>query len=59
MTSLALTISLPNRVVRSLASLLQPAKRHASLAELETLDERLLRDIGLSRIDVQDMRRMW
>ena len=59
MSTLALTLSLPNRLARSLTSLLQPARRHASLAELAALDERLLRDIGLSRIDVDDMRRMW
>ena len=35
------------------------AQIHALSAELATLDERMLRDIGLSRVDVDAMRRMW
>jgi uncharacterized protein YjiS (DUF1127 family) len=34
-------------------------KRSAAIAELSALDERLLRDIGLSRVDVDAMGRMW
>jgi uncharacterized protein YjiS (DUF1127 family) len=57
MTTLPLT--LPFTLRRGLASLLRPVKRSAAIAELSALDERLLRDIGLSRVDVDAMRRMW
>jgi uncharacterized protein YjiS (DUF1127 family) len=55
MTNLPLTL----RFSRSLITLFSPPRRRRALAELSTLDDRLLRDIGLSRIDVDAMRRMW
>ncbi len=55
MTTLPLTL----RLSRGLTSLLRPMQRRASIAELSRLDERLLRDIGLCRVDVDAMRRMW
>lgn len=54
-----LPLALPVTLRRGLASLLRPVKRHTAIAELSTLDDRLLRDIGLSRFDVDAMRRMW
>ena len=51
------TLSL--RLARGLSVLLGPVKRRSAIAELSTRDERLLRDIGLSRVDVDAMRRMW
>ena len=57
MTTLPLPLTV--RLSRSLSSLLRPVRRHTAIAELSTLDEHLLRDIGLSRVDVDAMRRMW
>lgn len=54
-----LTQTLPFSLSRHLATLLRPARRRRALAELSRLDEHLLRDIGLSRVDVDAMRRMW
>lgn len=53
------TLPLSARLSRSLASMMRPMRRREAMAELSVLDERLLRDIGLSRIDVEAMRRMW
>lgn len=53
------TLPLSMRLSRHLSSLLRPVRRRHSVAELSALDDRLLRDIGLSRIDVEAMRRMW
>ena len=53
------TLPLSLRISRNLVTLFTPARRRRALAELSTLDDRLLRDIGLSRIDVDAMRRMW
>ena len=51
--------TLPLRFARGLSALLRPVTRQRTVAELSTLDERMLRDIGLSRVDVEQMRRMW
>lgn len=61
MTTLTASTSLPlsTRMTRWCADLFRSARRSAALAELATLDDRLLRDIGLSRVDVDAMRRMW
>ncbi|MFO1130614.1 MAG: DUF1127 domain-containing protein [Hyphomicrobiales bacterium] len=59
MTTLPLALPFTSRLGRGLASLLHPVRRSRAIAELSALDERLLRDIGLSRLDVDDMRRMW
>lgn len=60
-TTMTLTATLPlsRRLTRGLAALLAPSRRRRALAEISELDDRLLRDIGLSRIDVDAMRRMW
>lgn len=53
------TLPLATRLARGVTTLIRPMQRRRTLAELSTLDDRLLRDIGLSRIDVDAMRRMW
>lgn len=58
-TRTATALPLARRIGSHLSSWLQPVKRHSAIAELAQLDDRLLRDIGLSRIDVDAMRRMW
>lgn len=55
MTTLPLTL----RLTRRFSTLLRPVQRRSAIATLTTLDDRLLRDIGLSRVDVDAMRRMW
>ena len=55
MTTHALTF----RLSRNLNTLLHPLQRRNWIAHLSSLDDRLLRHIGLSRLDVDDMRRMW
>jgi len=58
-TTITTTLPLARRLTRGIASLLAPARRRRALAEISELDDHLLRDIGLSRIDVDAMRRMW
>jgi uncharacterized protein YjiS (DUF1127 family) len=53
------TLPLSARLSRSLSTLVRPARRRAAVAQLSQLDDRLLRDIGLTRVDVEAMRRMW
>lgn len=55
MTTLPLTL----RLTRGITTLLRPMQRRATIAQLSKLDDRLLRDVGLSHIDVEAMRRMW
>lgn len=55
MTAPSLSIRFP----RGLSNLLRPVKRRKAIAELAVLDDRMLRDIGLSRVDVDAMRRIW
>lgn len=55
MTSLPLSA----RLSRRLDAIIRPMLRQRAIAELSRLDERLLRDIGLTRADIQTMRRMW
>ena len=47
------------RVVLGFGTMLTPFRRSKAAAELSELDDRLLKDIGLSRFDVDAMRRMW
>lgn len=53
------TLALNKRISRNLSTLFHPLQRRSSIAQLATLDDRLLKDIGLSRLDIDDMRRMW
>jgi uncharacterized protein YjiS (DUF1127 family) len=53
------TLTLPARLARSLGTIARPLTRRRTFALLRDLDDHLLKDIGLSRIDVDDMRRMW
>jgi len=53
------TLPLAARLARGVTTMIRPLQRRATMAELSTLDDRLLRDIGLSRLDVDAMRRMW
>lgn len=55
MTTLPLTL----RLTRGITTLMRPMQRRNAIAQLSSLDDRLLRDIGLSRLDVDAMRRMW
>jgi uncharacterized protein YjiS (DUF1127 family) len=53
------TLTLPARLAFRFGVLLRPLQRRKAYAQLNQLDDRLLKDIGLNRIDVEDMRRMW
>jgi uncharacterized protein YjiS (DUF1127 family) len=53
------TPALTKLLSRKPSTLFHPLQRRSLIAQLSMLDDRLLRDIGLSRLDVDDMRRMW
>ena len=53
------TLPLATRLARSLSTLTLPLRRRKARAQLSALDDHLLKDIGLSRLDVEAMRRMW
>lgn len=53
------TLPLSARLVRSLSGLALARHRRKAAARIACLDDHLLRDIGLHRIDVEAMRRMW
>lgn len=64
MTSLAITRAAArrkplDRAVGVLASLITFSRRRRALDQLLDLDDRMLRDVGLTRFDVQVMRRPW
>lgn len=64
MTSLATThatarSSALDRAVPGLGSLTTVLRRRKALDDLLELDDRMLRDVGLTRFDVQAMRRVW
>jgi uncharacterized protein YjiS (DUF1127 family) len=48
-----------SQIALGLGSLLRPFRRRKVAAKLSDLDDRLLKDIGLTRFDVDAMRRMW
>ncbi|WP_421695145.1 DUF1127 domain-containing protein [Aestuariivirga sp.] len=52
-------LPLSARLASSLDTLTRPLRRRRAYAQLSTLDDRMLTDIGLNRVDVDDMRRMW
>ena len=47
------------RVASSLGKLIHPLKQRKVYARLRQYDDHLLSDIGLSRADVEAMRRIW
>ena len=53
------TLPLTARLARSLQILGRAKPRARAYAQLSGLDDRMLNDIGLTRIDVEAMRRMW
>jgi uncharacterized protein YjiS (DUF1127 family) len=53
------TLPLATRLARSLSTLTLPLRRRKAQAQHSALDDHLLKDIGLCRIDVEAMRRMW
>ena len=59
MTTPMTTLPLTARLARGLSTLTRPIQPPKAYAQLATLDDHLLKDIGLNRIDVEDMRRMW
>lgn len=44
-------------LVLGFGNMLTPLRRRRTLSQLEQLDDRLLRDIGLTRFDLDAMRR--
>ncbi len=48
-----------SQLALGLGSLIRPFRRKKVAAELSDLDDRMLKDIGLARFDVDAMRRMW
>ena len=44
-------------LVLGFGNMLTPMRRRRALSQLEQLDDRLLKDIGLTRFDVDAMRR--
>lgn len=59
MTTLPLSARLATGFATGLGSLIRVVERRRAYAQLSRLDDHLLRDIGLSRADVEDMRRFW
>lgn len=53
------TLPLSARLARGVATLTRPMRRRRAYAELATMDDHLLKDIGMTRVDVEAMRRMW
>ena len=53
------TLPLSARLARSLSTLTRPLRQRQAHAQLKDLDDRLLKDIGLNRLDVDAMRRLW
>lgn len=53
------SLSLANRLARSFRLLARRVPHPRVIAQLGQLDDRLLDDIGLSRLKVEQMRRHW
>lgn len=51
--------SVIHRTLLGFGAMLTPYRRSKAAATLSQLDDRMLRDIGLTRFDVDAMRRMW
>ena len=52
-------LPLSTRIASSLDKLFRPARQRNVYARLNQYDDHLLKDIGLTRLDVEAMRRMW
>ena len=52
-------LPLATRVASSLHKLFRPTRQGHVYARLTQYDDHLLKDIGLSRLDVEAMRRVW
>ncbi|WP_373502917.1 DUF1127 domain-containing protein [Aestuariivirga sp.] len=48
-----------SQLALGLSLLIRPFRRKKAAAQLSELDDHLLKDIGLTRFDVNAMRRMW
>ena len=63
MTTSRQAVRLPSnpfaRMAAALGGLARSYVRNRSLAKLHDLDDRLLRDVGLTRADILRMRRHW
>jgi uncharacterized protein YjiS (DUF1127 family) len=53
------TLPLSSRLASGIGTLLRPITHRRTLEQLNRLDDHMLRDIGLRRLDVDIMRRMW
>jgi uncharacterized protein YjiS (DUF1127 family) len=53
------TLPLAARLARGLDTLTRPLRQRKAYAQLRALDDHLLKDIGMTRVDVEAMRRMW
>lgn len=47
------------RLATSLGTITLPLRRRRAITQLSSLDDGMLKDIGLCRVDVEAMRRMW
>ena len=47
------------RILLGFGAVMTPFRRTKAAAELSHLDDRMLKDIGLTRCDVEAMRRTW
>ena len=52
-------LPLATRVASGFHKLFRPTRQRDVYARLTQYDDHLLRDIGLSRLDVEAMRRVW
>lgn len=53
------TLPLSARLANGLDTLTRPLRRRHAYAQISRLDDHLLKDIGLTKVDVEAMRRMW
>jgi uncharacterized protein YjiS (DUF1127 family) len=48
-----------SRIARGIFQIATPFRRSRAVADLRELDDRMLKDVGLTRFDVDLMRRLW
>ena len=53
------TLSLTSRLARSFQLFTRTSPKQRNYAHIAHLDERMLDDIGLTRLDVEQIRRHW